>query len=227
MVKFFTNFYIFKFPWESVTNAWWQKYPNPHSLQVEEVDTIDRKLDEKTGNLITRRLISGSLPTPQWLKKLGFPNHCYVLEETTINPKSKEMTLRSMNVTGSDLLVIQETCKYLQHEQNPSWTQYKQEAEITSFVPMFKTAVENYGLSVHSEKAMKGLTAMEELCEKWTKEGVEGFQKILNMRLDTILLMKDFTNLSNQLNDDLNNLTSMNFCNITNQIKAKIYGSLQ
>lgn len=226
MVKFFTNFYIFKFPWDSVTNAWWQKYPNPHSLQVEEVDTVDRKLD-KSGNLIIRRLISASLPAPQWLKSLGFSNQCYVLEETTVNPKAKEMTLKSINVTGSDLLIIQETCKYNQHPNNTAWTQYKQEAEITSFVPMFKTAVENYGLSIHSEKATKGLAVMEELCDKWTKEGVEGFQKILNMRLDTILLMKDFTNLSNQLNGDLNTLASMNFCTITNQIKAKVYGSLQ
>jgi len=221
MVKFFINLYVFKFPWESVTSAWWQKYPNPHSFQVEEVDTIDRKLDKKTGSLIIRRLISASLPAPQWCKALGFSNQCYVLEETTVNPKSKEMTLKSINVTGSDLLTIQETCKYTQHPQDSNWTQYHQEAEITSFVPMFTTAVENYGLSVHSEKAMKGLTAMEELCDKWTKEGVEGFQKILNMRLDTILLMKDFANLSNQINNDFN-LASMNFCSITNQIKAKI-----
>ena len=30
----------------SVTNVWWQKYPNPHSLQVDTVDTIDRHIDK-------------------------------------------------------------------------------------------------------------------------------------------------------------------------------------
>lgn len=40
---------------------------------------------------------------------------------------------------------------------------------------------------------------MEELCERWVREGVEGFEKILNMRLDTIMLMKDLNNIRDRI----------------------------
>jgi len=188
---------MFELPWESVTNAWWQKYPNPHSLQVTEVDTIDRRLDTETGELVTRRLISAHLNPPGWMAAIGFPNWAYVLEETRVNPHTKNMTLKSVNVTGSDLLQIQETCNYKGIEDNKCL--YEQSAAITSFVPLvpqcIHNAVEQYSLGVHSGNATKGLKAMEELCEKYVKLGQEGFNEILNLRLDTILLMADLETL--------------------------------
>lgn len=90
-----------------MTNAWWQKYPNLHSLHMSEVDTIDRKLDPSTGELITRRLITAHMKPPSWLKAVGWPESVYVLEETRVNPKSKDMTLKSVNVTGNNLCEIQ------------------------------------------------------------------------------------------------------------------------
>ena len=59
MVRLFINTHIFELPWISVTQAWISKYPNTHSLQVEQVDTISRAFDED-GVLIIRRLISVS-----------------------------------------------------------------------------------------------------------------------------------------------------------------------
>eukprot|EP01084_Bolivina_argentea_P276363 471552_1 len=189
MVKWFLNRHTFELPWESVTNAWWQKYPNPHSLQVTQVDTIDRKLDSSTGELITRRLISANLRPPQWMVTIGFPSYCYVLEETKVNPITKHMTLKSVNVTGSELLQIQETCEYKSVSTNKCL--YEQSAAITSFVPLVHSAIESYSLGIHSGNAIKGLKAMEDLCEKYVKIGQEGFSQVLEWRLDTILLMKD------------------------------------
>ncbi|ETO27970.1 hypothetical protein RFI_09164 [Reticulomyxa filosa] len=212
MVKIFTNTHIFKFPWESwiekrknitkfvsVTNVWWQKYPNPHSLQVETADTIDRSLDKSTGELITRRLIAASLVPPSWMQSLGFPSYCYVLEEARVNPKTKEMVLRSVNVTGNSLLQIRETCRYTPCEKNPNeWTSYQQTAEIISGIPLFSTPIEGFSFSVHSSNAVKGLIAMEELCERWAKEGMEGFQKRLCNRLDMVLLMDNIHDIRKQ-----------------------------
>jgi len=191
MVKIFTNRHIFKFPWESVTNVWWQKYPNPHSLQVDTVDTVGRSLDPKSGELITRRLIAASLVPPSWMQSLGFVSYCYVLEEARVNPRTKEMTLRSVNVSGNSLLQIQETCRYTPCEKNPTeWTDYQQTAEIISHIPLFASPIECFSFSVHSSNALKGLVAMEELCEKWAKEGIDGFQTKLNNRLDMILSLQ-------------------------------------
>ena len=188
----------------SVTNAWWQKYPNSHSLQVTEVDTIDRKFDTQTGEFVTRRLVQACLNPPSWLAAVGFPDHCYVLEETRVNPHSKNMVLKSVNVTGSDLLQIQETCKY--EGIGDEKCNYEQSAAITSFVPLICGAIESYSLGIHTDSASKGLKAMEELCDKYVKLGQEGFNEILNTRLDTIALMKDLKTLQDFDISDFKNL---------------------
>ena len=48
---------------------------------------------------------------------------------------------------------------------------------------------ESYAFGIHSDSAVKGLKAMEDLCDKYVKMGQEGFAEILSLRLDTILLM--------------------------------------
>mmetsp|Transcript_9823 Transcript_9823/g.15739 ORF Transcript_9823/g.15739 Transcript_9823/m.15739 type:complete len:228 (+) Transcript_9823:107-790(+) len=221
MVKWFLSRHTFELPWESVTNAWWQKYPNQHSLQVTEVDTIDRRMDRNTGELITRRLISAHLNPPSWMAAIGFPNYCYVLEETRVNPHSKHMVLKSVNVTGSDLLQIQETCEYKSIE-NDARCLYEQSAAITSFVPLVHSAVESYSLGIHSGNASKGLKAMEELCEKYVKLGQEGFDEILNLRLDTIKLMADLQTLRNF---DMAEFRNLPFVKWTSQFTKELFQS--
>ena len=161
-------------------------------------------MDTKTGELITRRLISAHLNPPSWMAAIGFPNYCYVLEETRVNPHSKNMVLKSVNVTGGEFLQIQETCEYSATDDEKCL--YEQSAAITSFVPLVHSAIESYSLGIHSEKASKGLKAMEELCEKYVKLGQEGFHEILNLRLDTILLMADLETLRNFDIEDFKNL---------------------
>eukprot|EP01083_Nonionella_stella_P044987 120992_1 len=220
MVKWFLNKHIFEFPWESVTNAWWQKYPNSHSLQVTEVDTIDRKLDKQTGELITRRLISACLHPPAWMSALGFPNYCYVLEETRVNPQTKSMVLQSVNVTGSDLLQVQETCTYKAIDDNKCL--YEQSAAITTPCPIFTDAIESFSLNIHSGNASKGLKAMEELCEKYVTLGQQGLQEILNLRLDTILLLTDLETLRTF---DLEDFKNLNFVQWTSQFSRDLIGN--
>eukprot|EP00483_Globobulimina_turgida_P003695 UN03701 len=219
MVKWFLSRHVFELPWESVTNAWWQKYPNTHSLQVTEVDTIDRSLDTTTGELITRRLISARLNPPSWMSAIGFPNYCYVLEETRVNPHSKNMILKSVNVTGNSLLQIQETCNYsvADGDGNNNKTLYEQSAAITSCVPLVYNAIESYSLGIHSGNATKGLKAMEELCEKYVKLGQEGFNEILNLRLDTILLMSDLETFRSLTQFDLEGFKNLKIGSWTSQ----------
>lgn len=165
-------------------------------------------MDTKTGELVTRRLISAALKPPAWMAAIGFPDYCYVLEETRVNPITKNMVLKSVNVTGGEFLQIQETCEYSAIGDDNKQCLYEQSAAITSFVPLVQSAIESYALGIHSEKATKGLKAMEGLCEKYVKLGQEGFNEILNLRLDTICLMTDletYKNLDFDF-DDLKNL---------------------
>ena len=83
---------------------------------MESVDTIDRRINASTGELITRRLITCGMKPPAWLAAVGFPEHCYVLEETRVNPKTKDMALKSVNVTGNSLIEIQVFPSFLSAE---------------------------------------------------------------------------------------------------------------
>jgi len=169
-------------------------------LHIDTADTVDRFLDSNTGELVNRRLIGASLVPPSWMQSLGFTSQCYVLEEARVNPRTKEMLLRSVNVSGNRLLQIQETCRYTPSKTNPTeWTEYEQSAEITSKVPFFGNPVEGFSFNIHSTNACKGLMIMEELCGKWAKEGMEGFQKKLIDRLDTVLLLDNITNIRKRL----------------------------
>ena len=187
-----------------MTNAWIQKYPNPFSLQVDQVDTIQRKIDEKTGALIIRRLIRGSLRPPSWMAAIGFPSYAYILEEAIINPFKKEMIMRSINITGNQLLEIEEICTYsedikMDEETNKvkKVTVYNQKAIIESGVPLLSGPIETYSHKVHSKNAEKGLNAMKQICAQYAKVGTKGFQQILQWRLDTILLLNELDTLRN------------------------------
>lgn len=205
------------FPLKSVTNAWIQKYPNPHSLQVDQVDTISRKIDKETGELIIRRLISASLKPPAWMEAIGFPAHAYILEEAKINPYKKEMIMRSVNITGNQLLEIEEICTYaedIKKDENlgknkdnkapKAVTLYNQKAIIESPVPLLNTPIEVYALKIHSGHAEKGLTAMKQICTQYANVGFQGFQQILQWRLDTVLLLNELNSLRNIDLKDIN-----------------------
>merc|ERR1719431_1138656 len=75
---------------------------------------------------------------PKWATDLiGFDRPCYVSEHSQVNPDQKSMTLKSRNVTFSNVVSIDEQLVYEPHPQEPGKTLLKQEATITvSGVPL-------------------------------------------------------------------------------------------
>merc|ERR1711971_257066 len=169
------------------------KYPNPESLHVDRVDIIDRRLDQETGSLIVRRLISATLSPPHWMKSIGFPDAAHILEEAVINPFKKEMLIRSVNITGNALLEINELCIY--SEDKDECTKYEQRAVIESAIPLeiLRSPIESYAKSVHETNAEKGLKAMKKICSLFDEIGTDGLHQIFQWRLDTILLLNKLT----------------------------------
>jgi hypothetical protein len=168
MVQFFSNQHTYKHPWDRVTSAFWLKYPNPHYPHVMEVDCFHRHIDSDTGALVSRRLISASSHVPSWMQMLSVPDRVIVVEESRVDPQTQSLELKSRNLTGSQVLTVEETCTYSRHPDNPDWTLYKQQAKITSFAPMFQKRLEQHCLSNMSAQAQKGLNVMEGLCDQIT-----------------------------------------------------------
>jgi len=106
------------------------------------------------------------------MEALGIPTQVYATETTIVDPTSQEMIIKSRNLTGSSLMVIEETCTYSQHPENESWTQYRQEATIKSFLPVLSKTCENYSLASVSRSSGLGLSTIETLCQQIQRRGV-------------------------------------------------------
>ncbi|BFZ63970.1 hypothetical protein YB2330_005107 [Saitoella coloradoensis] len=90
----------FSAPWQTVTAAWFLRYPNPFSTHVLTCDTISSTLNSN-GTLYTERLISkrgGRLPawTPDYIRRRV--NSSWILEECMVDREQKVMWTRSRNI---------------------------------------------------------------------------------------------------------------------------------
>lgn len=168
----FSNEHTYRYNWGNVVLAFWRKYPNKFSEHVKEVDTFSRKFDPVSGDLTTYRMISCESSLPGWMASLGISSHAYALEETVVNAKNKTMVVRSRNLTGASMMVVEEKCSYVEDPVNKSFTKYTQEANIKAFLPLLHWKLENYTLSSMASKSKQGLTVMEELCHTLATKGL-------------------------------------------------------
>jgi len=132
-MKFLEVIHHFDKPWNLVTFAAWNKYPNENSPQVINVDILDRHVDPKTGVLHTERLFTCRQNLPSILEWfVGKDAVCYIREVSEVDPKTKRMTLRSKNVTYANLLTVEETCAYTELEAETSTTRFTQQAVFSA-----------------------------------------------------------------------------------------------
>lgn len=180
MVELFSNAHVYKHPWSTVSSAFWLKYPNPSTPHVTEVDTVSRTLDAQ-GVLTSTRVITCQSTLPAFIARMGAPSRVYALEESSVDPASMTLTVKSRNFTGASFLVVEETCTYSQHPSNPNWTLYKQNARITAFAPLFNGSVEQFSLTNVTKNAQKGLQVMEGLCQLVSSERFDVFSYLTNL----------------------------------------------
>lgn len=130
-----------------------------------------RYVDEKTGNLVTCRLIACESALPTWVAALGVSPFAYAAEQTIVNPKTKEMVVRSRNITGSSLIQVEEECRYKADSTNLNQTHYTQTAKVTAFMPLFYRRLESYTVANFASKSHQGLEVIESFCQNVRKHG--------------------------------------------------------
>jgi len=187
MVKLFQQDHIFQHNFDIVTSAFWRKYPNLHASHVKEIDTYARRIDEH-GRLIVHRLMRCESQVPAWLQSLGVSNSAYAAETTIVDPTTRQMIVKSRNITGASMMVVEETCKYQQHPHNTEWTSYHQSAHIAAFLPFVSKKIENFSYHNMSLKAPLGLDVIEQLCQKFTLNGIDGLFDWMHMSASTAAL---------------------------------------
>jgi hypothetical protein len=104
----------------------------------------------------------------------------FAAETTIVDPITKQMVIKSRNITGSYMLVVEETCVYSQHPDNKEWTSYKQEAKISAFLPFLRSKLENHSIASFNEKSQLGLQAVERLSQMINIEGSQAIHSLID-----------------------------------------------
>lgn len=164
-MKIFESSHSFNYPWEQVSAANWKKYPNEMSTQVVGVDVLRREVNPTTSVLKTERLITCEQPIPSWLNFLvGGLKRSYVREISEVDPINKTLTMRSINMTMSNLLQVYEVVSYKPDPANPlNKTLFKQEAQITAYASIKKLCnkVEDWSVDRFDFNAQRGKIGFE------------------------------------------------------------------
>ncbi|XP_038179554.1 PRELI domain containing protein 3B-like [Arvicola amphibius] len=170
-MKIWTSEHVFDHPWEMVTTAAMQKYPNPMNPSVVGVDLLDRHVDP-SGKLHSHRLLSTEWGLPSIVKSLigAARTKTYVQEHSVVDPVKKTMELRSTNISFTNMVSVDERLTYKPHPQHPEKTVLTQEAIITVKGVSLSSYLEGLVASTISSNANKGREAMEWVIHKLNAE---------------------------------------------------------
>ncbi|KAJ3377316.1 hypothetical protein HDU84_008782 [Entophlyctis sp. JEL0112] len=113
-MKLFSSSKVLTYDWDIVTQANWNKYPNPESAHVVSVDILDRSVDPVTGVLTTERLLCVKQAAPSILRAIGLPipELAWFREVSTLDPRSRVYTADSVNLTMRELMIVKERVVY-------------------------------------------------------------------------------------------------------------------
>lgn len=164
-MRWFSKEYVYHHDWETVTSAFWVKYPNTDQPHVTQIETCKTEVDKDRGQLRMSRLISLEYSMPGWARKVfGKPLTGLATEEAICDLPSKTLTLHGRNLTFSNIFKVEETCQYSPHPDDPNWTLYTQKSSYSIFgFPGLSNMLEKAAVSSASEKAQVGLSAMQKI----------------------------------------------------------------
>ncbi|SAL97519.1 hypothetical protein [Absidia glauca] len=169
-MKLFKSVHDFNYGWNIVSTAQWQKYPNENCPHVQHVDVLHRSVDHQTGVLTTERLITVEQNVPTLIRKiLGSSTTQYVREISMIDPKTKTLTMRSINLTMANLLTVEETIVYQVHPEDKEKTQFTQQAAISagSVMSRWGSLVEDFSLKRFQQNAAVGREGFAKVLERF------------------------------------------------------------
>lgn len=170
-MKIWASEHVFNHPWETVTKAAMQKYPNPMNPSVFGVDVLDRRVDTD-GRLHSTRLLSAEWGLPSIAKSIiGTTRSCtYVQEHSIVDPKEKTFELKSTNISFTNLVSVDEKLTYKPHPQDPQKTVLTQEALISVKGVSLSSYLEGLMAKTISVNAGKGREAMEWVIRRLNSE---------------------------------------------------------
>lgn len=102
---------MYDFP--TLTLAYFNRYPNPHSAHVLSTDTISTHIDAE-GRLHQTKLIKKSGRLPTWVKPfLGKISTSWIIEITMVDPKRRKLWTYCRNLDHTKVIRVEEFNEYI------------------------------------------------------------------------------------------------------------------
>jgi len=176
-MRIWTNEHTFQHPWDTVVQAVWRKYPNPLNPSVVGIDIIDRKVCPETSVMHTHRLISCKWGLPSWAERFLGRDTSYASEHSELDPKAKNFTLKSKNLSFCNEISIIEQLTYKPHPMDNEKTIMTQETLVEVHGIPLSSYFEDFVYKDISKNAVKGRQAMELVINKINNEVQDIAQK--------------------------------------------------
>uniref|UniRef100_A0A0K0EKR4 PRELI/MSF1 domain-containing protein n=2 Tax=Strongyloides stercoralis TaxID=6248 RepID=A0A0K0EKR4_STRER len=113
--------YIFKYSFDDVSFAFWNRYPNDFSKHIMSEDILERRIEGSkiiTKKLIVKRGSSFLKIIPSWLSSLNSIKIMPVIEESIYDRDSKTLKTYTRNVAHRDKFLIEERCVYSPNKED-------------------------------------------------------------------------------------------------------------
>ena len=158
--KYVHTEHVHPYPWETVAQAVFQRYPNPFATHVLSDDTLHREVRGHT--LYSRRFITKTNKLPKWGEKffMGLKRYVPLVEESTVDTENRVLTTYTRNVGLGMFMMAVERVRYTVDPANPGNTIAVKEAWIESSLYGLRSAVKNFGVErfrQNCHKASDGL----------------------------------------------------------------------
>ncbi|XP_046368079.2 PRELI domain-containing protein 1, mitochondrial-like isoform X2 [Haliotis rufescens] len=165
MVKFHATSSVFKYSWDQVACAFWQRYPNPFSKHVLTEDVVNREM--RQDGLHTTRLLTKTNPVPKWGERfVPGPRQVCIVEESIVDPEKKIITTYSRNIGMQKLMSIEEKCVYKVNPDNGMQTLCERSAWITSSVFGLGYAIQKFGVERFKKNITKSCKGYDYILDK-------------------------------------------------------------
>ncbi|XP_019858723.1 PREDICTED: PRELI domain containing protein 3B-like isoform X2 [Amphimedon queenslandica] len=144
-MKTWVDSYTFDFPWETVVQAAYRKYPTRHNTNVKTLDTLERRCGQNgSGRVLFSHRLFGTL----W-----------------------NVPALVINVSLRSLFKMSEVLQYKVHPEDPSKTILQQHTVMSVHgVPLLGGLLETMILNSYESVISKGRLAIEEKAKEIKKE---------------------------------------------------------
>ena len=170
-MRFFERSHVYESDWETVTAAWWVKYPNPAATHVKEIHTVSREIFKSRFSV--RRLFYLEYGLPNWVQTM-FKSKMegWGVEEVRVNKEPKCLVAIGHNITFGSFFQMREEIRYTPHPENSSHTLFEQKMQfkVFGFGPI-GGSLETAARDSAAGKSSAGVRVMESVIERLNAEG--------------------------------------------------------